>query len=55
MTNAALAFAFTVMELNSIRALSAPGRLGPSGVLTALGMRQLQPTSKAGICLDPIG
>jgi len=46
--HAALAFAFATMELNSIRALSTPGRLAPTGVLTALGMRQLQPTSKAG-------
>jgi RimJ/RimL family protein N-acetyltransferase len=46
--HATLAFAFTTMELNSIRALSTPGRIGPAGVLTALGMRQLQPTSTAG-------
>jgi RimJ/RimL family protein N-acetyltransferase len=45
---AALAFAFTTMELNSMRALITPGNLATAGILTALGMRQLQPTSKAG-------
>ena len=46
--HAALAFAFTSMALTSMRSVSVPGRSEPAGVLTTLGMRQLQPTSRQG-------
>ena len=46
--HAALAFGFMSLELTSMRSVSTPGRFEPAGVLSALGMRQLGPTSREG-------
>jgi RimJ/RimL family protein N-acetyltransferase len=47
-TQTALAYAFTTMGLNSMRAVTIPGQVRPEAALTILGMSQLQPPAKAG-------
>jgi len=45
---AVLAFAFSNLELHSMRAISEPGASQVTEILEALGMRQLRPTPKVG-------
>jgi len=40
----ALAFAFETLHMNTMRAVSIPGKPQTSGILTSIGMRLLQPT-----------